>query len=322
MVGDGRKKKRKQRRRGQPATIVVDLRLDLRGLAALAGSAPDSVARPGDVLAAPLTPPIPPSPKTSSPLGSDGGPTEDASGSETAACGPAWPLGPHYLRWVEGKGVAAWARFKLRSADWYLEALEVAEREVGLDRFVGVEMAIDGVLSSLCAGVEAAAHALRSETEHLAGPSAPRPPWAVEGGWTLLVELAEGTGTALGSARALERAVRGDHDETEGWLAELYRLRALAVQRNVLVRRPNVDGAARSRLLDVPGLGQRPVVRYLRKARRRAESLVEVLLAEVDALAHERPRPLTRPASLRGGLPDLSARAGLCAPRRKGPEAR
>ena len=236
--------------------------------------------------------------------------------------GPAWPLGPHYLRWVEGKGVDAWARFKLRAAEWYVEALEVAQREVGLDRFVGVEMAIDGALSSLCAGVDAAGHALVEEVERFAGDVPLRSHRPAGGDWTVLVGLAEGVGIELGSARAIDRAVRGDEEDPEGWLPQLQRLRELAVRRNVLVRCPNVDGSGRDRLLDVPGLGQRPVVRYLRKAGRRADGLVEALLADVDSLARERLRPSRRPGVRRQALPDLAKRADVLGARWHGWEAR
>ncbi len=339
MGGDGRKRKVKKtndktkkssQRGGAPATVVVDLHLDLRGLTVLPAGAADPSGRGRPPV---VDPPVVPvaravptgaaaaaEPATASGPAIALGPVPadqavDPAGGPVAGradvAGPSWPLGPHYLRWVEGKGADAWARFKLRSADWYLEALEFAEREVGLDRFVGVEMAIDGVLSSLCAGVDAAAQALLEEVERFAGPSPLRTHRPAADDWTVLVALAEGAGIELASARPVVLAVRGSEDETEGWLTQLQRLRTLAVRRNVLVRRPNVDGAARSRLLEVPGLGQRPVVRYLHATRRRADGLVEALLADVDSLARERQRPGPRAGAGRLPLPDLAARADL-----------
>lgn len=312
MGGGGRKRQKdKQRRSCEPATIVIDLRVDLHAggaVAEAAGAMPAAIASADGVV---------------SDCGSDhrpAGEAPDAISTAADLAGPPWPLGPHYLRWVEGKGVDAWARFKLRSADWYLDALDVAAQEVGLDRFVGVEMAIDGVLSSLCAGVDAAGHALLDEVERLVGPSALRARRHLGEDWTLFVDLAEEAGIGLGSTRAVRLAVDGD-DEAGGWLTELQRLRALAVRRNVLVRRPNVDGAARSRLLDVPELGQRPVVHYLRKARRRANGLVEALLADVEGLAHERRQLSPRPSHAHGGLKDLSVRAGLPGASRHGSES-
>lgn len=341
MGGDGRKggRKRNKRKKGkrgsaEPATIVVDLHLDLRGLTVLAegtGGGPVRTAAaiggatPADALSEPKVATLAGTVEPTTGL-------DDAAGSARAGRtdevvvagprGPVWPLGPHYLRWVEGKGADAWARFKLRAADWYLEALEVAEREVGLDRFVGVEMAIDGVLFSLCAGIDAAAQALLDEVERFAGPSPLRAHRPVGEDWTVLVALAEGAGVELASGRAIHLAVRGDEEDADGWLTELQRLRALAVRRNVLVRRPNIDGAARSRLLDVPGLGQRPVLRYLRRARRRADALVEAMLADLDSLARERARPSPRPGLGRAVLPDLSARADVLGARWHGWEAR
>lgn len=314
-----RKNKDKQGRPGpEPATVVVDLRLDLRGLTVVAGGVPAALdsahgsgarhsGAPGAAVQAMA-----------------GYPTRlvtDPGSERSGPVGPSWPLGPHYLRWVEGKGADAWARFKLRSAAWYLDALEVAEREVGLDRFVGVEMAIDGVLSSLCAGVDAAGHALLEELERFATPTMLHTHRSVDADWSLLVGVAEGVGIGLGSARALELAVHGDEDDEVGWLTQLAGLRALAVQRNVLVRRPNVDGAARSRVLDVPGLGQRPVLRCLRKVHRRADGLVEAMLADLDGIARERHRRPAHRGVSRPGLDGLSARAGL-SPGRHGFETR
>ena len=84
------------------------------------------------------------------------------------------------------------------------------------------------------------------------------------------------------------------------------------MQRNVLVRRPSVDDSSRGRLLDVPGLGPRPLVPYLAKARRRAGSLVEALLDDLDALAAARLRPGALPVGrATRPLPDLAARADL-----------
>lgn len=305
--GQKRKKGEQKRREDAPAKIVVDLRFDLRGLtvqAADTNRTPTTAHHAHEDLHLDVT---------------DGAP--DATTAEPIPLGPSWPLGPHYLRSVEGKGAAAWARFKLHAADWYLEALEDAERKVGLDRFVGVEMAIDGVLASLCAGVDAAAEALVDEIERLVGPTAARAHRRASGDWTVLVAVAQAANFALGSARALEHAVRRDEEGTSGWLTELQRLQSLTLRRNVLVRRPNVAGADRSRLLDVPGLGPRPVLRYLQKARRRTDGLVEILLTDLDDLTDEAQKRRSRSGPPRAGLPDLSARAGLLGPRRHGFDA-
>jgi len=227
-----------------------------------------------------------------------------------------WPIGPHYLRWVEGKGADAWARYKLRAADWYLEALRTIERDVGhLDRYVGVEMAIDGVLASLCAGIDVAGFALLEEVERLVDPG-PTARSTAPDRWLGAIGLARGAGVELDSAGPLGKAlgvVGGE--EPNGWLTQLRELHMVSLRRNLLVRRPSVDGRTGSRVLDVPGLGQRPVVRYLAKAGRRSANLVEAILCDVDRLGGERLRSdqLLSPPHGRS-LPDLAARADLIHP--------
>lgn len=356
MPGGSKKAKKKakenaKRRSDAPQTsVVVELHLDLRPSAlASAGEASSSRgevereleregvrlvdAPPKGAIVAAVAPPEATTPATGDAEGALGArigppavPLGEVADAPAVEGGPAWPLGPHYLRWVTGKGADAWARYKLKSADWYLKALESAEHEVGLDRHVGVLMAIDGVLSSLCAGVDAAGHALLDEVEHLAGTSGrplhPVPPPVPED-WTGVLALAERVGAELGSARAIAKALGGDEpEEPDGWLSQLRRLQRLAVRRNVLLRRPSVEGGSRSRLLDVPGLGQRPVTRYLETTCRRADGLVEALLADVESLADERLRLTPRPSGGESTLPDLAKRADVLGARWHGIEPR
>jgi len=61
--------------------------------------------------------------------------------------------------------IRAWVRYKLRSAEWYIQALELVGEEVGFDRYVGVEMALDGALASLCGAFDAAVGGLIHASE-------------------------------------------------------------------------------------------------------------------------------------------------------------
>lgn len=279
-----------------PAPVVVELHVRFGGLE-------------GTVLAGPATAAL------AAPPAGDG-----AGGAEGRWDVPAWPMEPHYLRWVEGKGADAWARLKLKASGWYLEVLEAAERDGGLDRYVGVEMAIDGVLASLCAGIDAAGYALLDEIERFAGPTPGRRA-AVGEDWPEALGIAESLGVDLPSAVALGRALRpAGMAEPEGWLSQLRRLHRLVIRRNVLVRRPSVDGTERGRLLDVPSAGPRPVVRHLTQARRRAETLVEQLLADVEHLQHRHHVPANSAAGGARALRDLSERADVLGARYRGPE--
>lgn len=225
-----------------------------------------------------------------------------------------WPVGPHYLRWVDGKGVHAWARYKVKSADWYLGALQITARAAGdLDRYAGVELALDGVLGALCAAVDAAGCALLDAVAHASG--GPATEWSHLGAseWDGALDIARGAGLSLECERAVLEAVEGTGSRNpEGWLAQLRMLRDRAVRHNVLVRRFSVGGEPPGRFVDVPGLGPRRPVEYLKSTRNRVGELVELLLRDVDALAGAAPPAADEDGSRRLGprpLPDLSARA-------------
>lgn len=230
-----------------------------------------------------------------------------------------WPVGPHYLRWVDGKGVHAWARYKLRCADWYLAALIATAREAGdLDRYVGVEMALDGALTALCAAVDAAGFGLLDAVLRYARVPDSEIADTVERGWGSLLDVASSADIALDCNDRLVAALAGDGGRgASGWFAQLRQLRDATVRHNVLLRKFSVSGEQPGRFIDVPGLGAQRPVEYLRSVTTSAQDLVEALLAEIDlveraALRSSRVEP-RRGSALRP-LPDLSARARVVGP--------
>lgn len=234
-----------------------------------------------------------------------------------------WPVGPHYLRWVDGKGVHAWARYKLKSADWYRAALVVAVQEAGeIDRYVGIQMALDGVLTALCAAVDAAGSGLYDAVERRLRDEDTDVDIATEGldGWETAFMLSRRGALVLGSERATAEALAGsDSPSPAGWLAQLRQVRDRAVQHNILVRRLSPGDDLQGRYVDVPGLGARPPVEYLRSARKKTDRLVEAILADVDSLDEQRAAALETdldPGRRPGprALPDLSARARMISP--------
>jgi hypothetical protein len=227
-----------------------------------------------------------------------------------------WPVGPHYLRWVDGKGVFAWSRFKMKSADWYLKALEAAAREAGdLDRYVGIEMALDGVLASLCAAVDTAGWGLFETLTSLEITDDDGDNLLTGDDWRVVFGRARAAGVVLPSEFATLEALEGSGTkEPGGWLAQLRLLRDQAVLHNVLVRRFDVDGNHSGRLIDVPGLGPSPTVEYLISTRNATSRLVEFLLADVYAapklfISHDSGKNVRRGAPR--ALTDLSGRAGV-----------
>jgi hypothetical protein len=230
-----------------------------------------------------------------------------------------WPVGPHYLRWVDGKGVHAWARYKIKSANWYRAALVIAVEEAGdLDRYVGVQMALDGALGSLCAAVDAAGWGLLEAVERVGRVADSDRASHERGNWESAFELARGATVALSCESVVVEALAGSGSlSPEGWLAQLRMVRDQAVRHNVLMRRFSVDQSRPGRFIEVPGLGQRRPVEYLKSVRKQVGVLVELLLDDIDMLVE--PRALAAEAERAGSsrprqLPDLSARAGMDRP--------
>src|SRR6478609_1915599 len=73
-----------------------------------------------------------------------------------ASVATQWPVGPAYTEWVGASGVGAWVAYKLGTAEWFIDQLERVGDMVGYNRYVGVEMAMDGALAALCGGFDAA----------------------------------------------------------------------------------------------------------------------------------------------------------------------
>ena len=229
-----------------------------------------------------------------------------------------WPVGPHYLRWVEGKKVHAWARYKLRSADWYLAALVATVGEAGdLDRFVGIEMALDGTLSSLCAAVDAAGFGLLEVLAQMLDPDVPAGS-AAPGSWAEVFSIARSASVELACEKLALAALAGSGTSSPaGWLAQLQALRDLAVRHNLLARRLTLGAEPPGRYVEVPGLGPSRPIEYLEAVRCKVAGLVEALLAGIDEIERFRPlAPEARhpPPLAPRPLPDLSARAGLTRP--------
>src|SRR5674476_910114 len=85
-----------------------------------------------------------------------------------------WPAGPTYAEWVGAEGSGAWVLYKLRSSSWYIDRLDEVGKLLGFGRHVGVEMALDGALGSLCGAFDAAVGGIIGAVEQYleAGPEA------------------------------------------------------------------------------------------------------------------------------------------------------
>jgi hypothetical protein len=144
-----------------------------------------------------------------------------------------WPVRPELSALDAREGVYAWARFKLWTADWYLERfdqlLDIVPR---VQRQVGIEMAIDGILESLCSAVDAACAAVIGAAE------VRRPPKKLTLEHRYTPELAVRRLREQGRRRApkaLEEARAGHNSSNpSGWFGQLGHLRNTVVHHSAL----------------------------------------------------------------------------------------
>jgi len=68
----------------------------------------------------------------------------------------SWPIGPEYTAWVseENDTARAWSMYKLRTAIWYIDILEDLGARPWILRLVGIEMALDGAVTTLSSAFE------------------------------------------------------------------------------------------------------------------------------------------------------------------------
>jgi hypothetical protein len=197
-----------------------------------------------------------------------------------------WPVGPQIWEQGQPEGLRAWVLYKLASADWYIGRLKTLSKRLGrLEHQVGVEMALDGALQSLCSAIDAACGGVIQAAEAAAAKGRPiknlPPPQSVK---RAEAELRKARRTRAVKALGKAMARRKD-EEPNGWLAQLRWLRNRAVHQTTLVRVRYGGGAFDGEVhVKVPGLGYREPLTYLADVRGKVEALATLLLAEVDRL--------------------------------------
>jgi hypothetical protein len=203
--------------------------------------------------------------------------------------GKEWPMGVHYLTWF-GPGTAPgrpWAEYKLWTAEWYLNTLrELFHATRDLDRYLGVEMALDGILGATSSAFDAAIGATIMAIEHKRGvQEADRTPtWRRT--WKRAKRLADRQPPIRLSARAdVDIAMAGEMDaEPTGWLAQLRRLRNRSTHEDTLARHLRRGGPNEETQIIVPGRGAVDPIPYLEEALSSCQDLVFQILTEVDLL--------------------------------------
>jgi hypothetical protein len=199
-----------------------------------------------------------------------------------------WPTGPGFDRPLKAKKPKAWANYKMEAADWYLDTLLALSLQHGrLERVLGVEMAVEGVLQSLCSAFEVMVCALTQSIEKAAGVPADRRTPRHLVSWSRLAAAAKVFDIDLASTLSISAALLGEHsEEPEGPLAQLFVLRRHAAVQDPLVMAASTDGGDDELCIDVPGRGPLPLVDYLFEARNLVGELLETILHDVaDAKA-------------------------------------
>jgi hypothetical protein len=202
-----------------------------------------------------------------------------------------WPLGEQVLHpSAEAQGDALapdpWVDLKLRAGRWYLGVVEHFAAELGpdrLDRYAGVEMALDGCLANLSSAIDAAMARLVTALEGLHDEEPepdhrPKPPRAR----TLLKK-----GGTAPSLDAYDEAVSRDGDDTTGWLSQLRDARNRSMHQTTLSRHWTGGTGSSTVLLTVPGraLPVEPAA-WLAEALDQATELAGGLLRDADATGH------------------------------------
>lgn len=159
-----------------------------------------------------------------------------------------WPAGPHYFDLTGSEGPVAWVRYQVWAADWYMRTLKlVAGPDRNHDRFVGVEMALDGALNSLSSAFDAGTALLIQGAEDALDTDEPNRLPMQRYSWTnardLLKNPAIGTDADDGTSNDLlwrvdiDNALATDSNaEPFGWLAKVRRLRNRVAHQDTLGR--------------------------------------------------------------------------------------
>ncbi|WP_122262120.1 hypothetical protein [Ornithinimicrobium cerasi] len=166
---------------------------------------------------------------------------------EAVPSGISFPGRPTYAELLESDERIAWVRFKVWSADWYTGTLGGLGAEDGYDRYIGIEMALDGALSALSAAFDAAVVLMiESAEEALQVPEEKRlAPHKYN--WEAFKRTVQGTLLTASNALSelsvdVDDALEGaNSDNPVGWLAVLRRLRNRATHRTTLARTWAID---------------------------------------------------------------------------------
>jgi hypothetical protein len=214
---------------------------------------------------------------------------------ETDRC---WPLGPNYLQlFPDGtNNYVSWSRFRLIAASWYRDTLvNICDQTHDLDRFVGVEMALDGFLSNASSAIDAATGGLIDAIEtHRGTANADRTPDHVKSWQRAKALAAQVPVIDLKCAKSFDTAMEGANtDAPTGWLAQLRRTRNQMTHHSTLVRHflrtvsepETSSGFVEPTQMTVGGRGQVEPIGYINGALAQLQELVDLVLDDAGRLS-------------------------------------
>lgn len=222
-------------------------------------------------------------------------------GPDATSSAIPFPAGPTYAELLASDHRPGWVRYKVWAADWYTGAMEQLAADFGdFQGYVGLEMSIDGALSSLSGAFDAAVVLLITSTEATRGvPDEERLPthdysWK---SYTRLVERHDPDGPApdirdfSGIPELLsdvDDALTGQYsDSPTGWLAILRRLRNHPTHQSSLPRTWTVDWDTNETLdvtlSDIPGGDP---VAYMKESCDRVSLLTERMISAANLIGY------------------------------------
>jgi hypothetical protein len=178
---------------------------------------------------------------------------------------------------------------KLSAAEWYLDALEEIEsNKRDLDRFVGVEMAMDGFLASASSAFDAASSGLLDAIERR--HSLPRQ--ASWRNWRTVKRIAASVGVNLTVQARVDAALRWDRNQAPpvpaGWLAQLRELRNRSTHddsiNRAFIRNAGGPPVAQPSKIKVLGIGDVDPLPLFRTWLSDAQNMCEAILSEADSI--------------------------------------
>ena len=216
-----------------------------------------------------------------------------------------WPAGPLFydLPRSELLDARAWTTYKLTAGDWYIDTLRRLIEAVGFDRYVGIEMALDGAFTSINGAFDASIRGLIQTADSYFLQDMPAvertPPHQMNADvFAKRTEQLEAHGFETAAIRSdVQAALERDSAKNPvGWLERFRRIRNLPTHQNTAARHYDVSNSSAASVGLSVGDELRDPVQYLMEVREDVADLTRPILDLCDLVApHGLPTHLRHP---------------------------